>query len=223
MSTQLISNYLGHLISEGYSPNTIRAYKYGLALLEEFDLNAITTRDLMIIMGKDWDKTTAASRQAAFKSFFKWLVEEGKLNHNPASALGPIRVAPLKRDTINCADMAIIFTEFQKTPLVVRVFFELLRDTEMQINEILDLKVEDIIISDSSITINRRIHPSLTIDNPLLKILCEEQERGDLFISSWGRKASYYWAYRWWKKIMEKTSLKYTINQLKNTTETETA
>lgn len=209
MTQRLINNYLNHLKNEGYSPNTIRAYKYGLAPLEEYNIEDLTTRDLMIIMGRDWDTSTASSRQSTLRSFYKWLQEQEVVDHDPTQALGTIRVLPSKRQYIPEEDIKAIISEINKAPLNVKVFFELLRDTDMQIEDLLDLDIEDITFSFDTATINQTI----TIKNQNLLDLCRLQQSGPLFLSNRGNRANYHWAYRWWKRINKNPQ--YTIHQFK--------
>ncbi len=207
---QVIENYLEDLRAQDYSPNTIRAYRYGLAPLKEYDLGTISALDLMVIMGRNKDSNTAASRLAAIKSFFRWLNKNNIVTHDPAATLGTIRTPKTKQVIIPEHDMRLIRSEIKKTPLPVRAFFTLLWDTDIQIYQALSLNTEDIDWQKCSVL----DHP-LNESAPLLKELCSLQIQGPLFLSSHNERAAYDWAYRWWKKIMKKTNMNYYISNLK--------
>jgi integrase len=121
--------------------------------------------------------------------------------------LEAIQVPPSNPQEIPEEDIKAIISEINKAPLNVKVFFELLRDTSMQIKDLLDLDIEDITLGFNTATINHTI----TVKNQNLLELCRLQQSGPLFLSNWGNKADYYWAYRWRKKI----SPQYTIQQFR--------
>lgn len=210
MEAQIIENYLKDLQTNGYSPNTIRAYKYALLPLKKYNLNTITALDLMIIMGRNKDSNTAASRLAAIKTFFKWLSQNNIIAHDPTISLGAVRTRKHEHIEIPQNDLEIIFSEIEKTPLPARAFFTLLWDTDIQIYQALSLNIEDVDWQKRTI-LDKPISKSAS----LLRELCRSQKQGPLFLSNRNERAAYDWAYRWWKKIMKRTGLNYTINNFK--------
>ena len=212
MTHQLINGFLNDLQEKGYSSNTIRAYKSALAPLGQYNITELTARDLMIIMGRDWGNATAASRQSTFRRFYKWLQKKGIVDYDPTEILGPVQMTPAKRQCISEEDMRAILSEIEKAPLEVKVFFELLRDTDIQIEDLLKLNVEDIKFRLNTAFI-KTDEGFVTVKNSNLLELCCRQKNGPLFVSSRGNRANYHWAYRWWKRINKNPQ--YTINQFK--------
>ncbi|SFC93456.1 integrase/recombinase XerD [Bacillus sp. OV322] len=76
---------------EGYSPHTIKAYKFQLYLLiryfKDIDIKTLTTEDLkqyLISTGNHLKPASLAHRIRFLKSLLRWAYEEGYLYNNPA-------------------------------------------------------------------------------------------------------------------------------------------
>ncbi len=79
----------------------------------------------------------------------------------------------------------------------------------MQVGDLLELDIEDITFKLDTAMINHTI----TVKNQNLLDMCRIRKNGPLFLSSRGNKATYHWAYRWWKRVNKNPQ--YTINQFK--------
>ena len=92
------ADYLNRLEGRGSSPHTVRNYTIDLRELAEYldgeeiyDLPAITPRHLRGFMAARLasgnSKVTVARKAAAIRSFLKWCVRVGHLDHSPAASL----------------------------------------------------------------------------------------------------------------------------------------
>lgn len=191
--------------------------------------------DLACVLGrKGWSKATRAARQAAVKSFFGWLAEQGYTTANPAATLGSVRMEEWLPRPIPRADLEAILKEANRLPLAPRCLFHLLADIGCRVGEVLALNVEDVVWDkgQEAVVIRRgkggrgRVVPILSgmTCYPLLKRLCRLQGQGAVFTTNRGTRADYDWAYYWWNQALEKAGLAekgYTIHQLRHTRITE--
>ena len=95
----LIDQFLGYLDGErGCSPQTLRAYAADLAALanfaapdSDFQPTAMTTLQLRHYLARlrqdGAARTTIARKVASMRSFYRFLMREGVVSHNPASNL----------------------------------------------------------------------------------------------------------------------------------------
>ena len=147
---QQINNYLNDMYRQGYSPNTIKSYKYALSTLQDYDIKEINTLDLMSIIGKEWTTNTAVSRQSMIKSFFKWLYEKGEIIYNPAEELGKIEKEQMQEIIINRSEVEEIFIVINDLPIAPQTFLYMMYDTGLPIDDMLSLNVENIKINQDS-------------------------------------------------------------------------
>lgn len=216
-----INEFLAHLEIEGYSKNTIRAYRSALSLLADQDINSLTTTDIIRILARYEDPATAAARLSALNTFFEWAVGQNLIQRNPAEG---IESGPTKErlpTPIPGNDLEKIFECVATMPLPEQTYFALIRYLALKPTEALLLRVEDISWTDQVVVVKsqrgRRHIPFVAGDSELftlLRVSCRERE-GPLFISKRQQRASYYWAYRRWKRVMNNTGLDYTIEQLR--------
>jgi integrase/recombinase XerC/integrase/recombinase XerD len=227
--TQL-EEFLNDLTRRGYSFNTIKAYRHALKLLESYKLDGITTSDLMNELSNDWEASTVSARQAAIKSFFKWLEDAGKIEYNPADGLGCVRQKQALPRPIPKADLDKIFAEVKSLKIVPRTYFWALRDLGLRASEGINLDVEDIYWEkgQESVRVKGKGNRERLIPfnwnmgcTQHLKRLCNQQKTGPLFTTGQKERATYDWAYYWWSKLMKECDMDYTIHQLRHTAITE--
>jgi site-specific recombinase XerD len=228
----LINEFLNDLTRRGYSFNTIKAYRHALKLLESYELDGITTSDLMNELSNDeWEASTVSARQAAIKSFFKWLEDAGKIEYNPADGLGCVRQKEALPRPIPENDLSIVLDTAKKLPLTPRVYFFLLTDLGIRADEGLSLDINDIrwekgqegVLIRHGKGKKERLVPfnwNMPCVN-MLKRLCLKQKNGPLFTTLRKERATYDWAYYWWSKLMEECDMDYTIHQLRHSAITD--
>ncbi len=224
--SNFINEFLNDLARRGYSFNTIKAYRQALKMLDLYELDNITTSDLMNELSGDWEASTVSARQAAIKSFFKWLEDAGRIGYNPADGLGSIRQKEALPRPIPENDLSTILNAAKRLSLTPRVYFHLLADLGIRADEGLSIDVNDIRWEkgQEGVLIRRgkgkreRLVPfnwNMPCAN-MLKRLCIKQKNGPLFTTSRKERATYDWAYYWWSKLMDDCNMDYTIHQLRH-------
>lgn len=232
--SDLALEFLEDLSRRGYSPHTVRAYRSALAVLADTlgnkDAAQVTAQDLTQALARGgWDRDTVAARQAAAKSFFRWLSAQGYLNSNPAAGLGAVRRDEALPRPIPQGDLDRLLRAADGLPLPSRTLIRLLADTGMRVGEALGLDAADIAWDkgQEAVTVRRgkggrgRVIPIMPDMKcyGLLRRLCREQGQGPLFTTARGSRADYDWAYYWWQKALEAAGLGdkgYTIHQLRH-------
>jgi len=207
--------FLADLERNNYSENTVKAYEQALQPLKSLDYQKTTTADLMKLLARSNSIKTVASRQSAIKKFFRWLYITGRITHNPAESLGSVKTKPSTGpQPIPEGDYKAIMKEIDMLPLIPRVLFRLIAETNINIHQALALNVED--IGDSYIEAGREIfffNPRSELGE-LLRKLCAQQKHGPLFTNKKKERGPYLWAYHWWSKIMKKLNMSYNMKQL---------
>ncbi|TDA67701.1 MAG: hypothetical protein D9V47_09255 [Clostridia bacterium] len=200
--SDLAQDFLADLGRRGYSSHTVRAYRSALAglaeALEDKDAAEITAQDLAAALDKEnWDTETRAARQAAVRSFFKWLSDQGCLARNPAAGLGSVKRCEGLPRPIPQGDLDKVLRAADDLPLALRTLVRLLADTGLRAGEALALDAADVTWDkgQEAVTIRRgkggrgRVVP-VTVDMkcyPLLRRLCREQQQGPLFVTQGAR------------------------------------
>ena len=98
----LIDEFITYLrIERGLAENTIEAYSRDLVrfmkYLESLDLNPVkisrnVIRDYLGLLAHDLSKSSQARNISAVKTFFRFLVSEGRMEENPARLLETPRI-----------------------------------------------------------------------------------------------------------------------------------
>ncbi|HUT37029.1 MAG TPA: site-specific tyrosine recombinase/integron integrase [Planctomycetota bacterium] len=155
-----VDRFLGYLDSErGCSPETLRAYAADLARFANFaardqddlDPAAVTTVQLRHYLAhlrtQGSARTTVARKVATLRSFFRYLLREGIVGHNPASDL---RLPRRGRRLPVFLDEAEV-TRLIETPDLAgfagrrdRAILEVLYSTGMRIGELAAANLEDL-------------------------------------------------------------------------------
>ena len=155
-----IDEYLRYLEAErNVSPQTLRAYRGDLRIFEQFCSRAgisdptgvdhrLLRRYLANLQTRGYSRSTVARRSSAVRGFFRFMVQRGYLESDPASALSPPRrdrrlPRVLRLEEIDEAEakqgLHIYHTSLRDMAVV-----ELLYATGMRVGELAGLDMEDI-------------------------------------------------------------------------------
>lgn len=160
-----IENFLNHLkVEKGFSINTVWAYRNDLSQLAEyaekdagnrrvmpawagFDRHAFMSY-LLWIKEKGYVAATVARKAAASKSFFKFMLDEGKIKTNPTENMSSIKVGRSLPRPISLNQVRRLLEETAKesTPEAKRdrAMLELLYASGMRVSELTALNITDL-------------------------------------------------------------------------------
>jgi len=164
---QDIAAFLDHLVRvRGSSQNTIAAYRNDLSQLSDF-LSAekekgilVTQEDLLLaylvhLKGKGYSPATSARKVASARSFFKFLVESGRLKENPVRNLASPQVNKKAPRVLTQAEYVklVDVPKTMTTPESRRdvVMLELLYATGLRATEIVSLQLSDLDLDHTSL------------------------------------------------------------------------
>lgn len=160
-----IERFLNYLaVEKGFSPNTIAAYRndlYSLASFAEAELarggsspvwTGLSRQDvlsyLLNLKERNYAATTQARKVAAAKSFFSFMVSEGKLKDSPARNVGAPSVGRPLPKPISISQVRRLLEQPAKlaTPEAKRdrAMLELLYASGMRVSELVSLNLDDI-------------------------------------------------------------------------------
>lgn len=191
----MLKLFISYLEEQGCSKNTIRCYAHILKVFQNQDIKNIKLKDLEMLLPDNLN--TAAIQQAAFKKYFGWLHEQGYITFNPAEGL-IVSKPEHTRTPIAPKDKEVITKAIYDLPPIPQAFFVMLEKSEMTPAELLELD------TDSPL-------PDISCINKL----CSIQPEGPLFTTARNRRATYDWAYYWWRKVLKNSGVKYNMYQLK--------
>ena len=213
---QEIAAFLEHLTrTRGASQNTVSAYHNDLTQLADFmaseqSKGILSSREdllmayLVHLKGKGYSPATSARKVASARSFFKYLVESGRLKENP--------IRNIKSDVVNKkAPRVLTPVEYQQllavpqslsTPEARRdvVMLELLYATGLRATEVVSLQLSDVDLERATLTCRhvktqRQIHLTAEVcqvvrdyvENGRLDLLYNEGETA-LFLNRRGHQ-----------------------------------
>ena len=208
-----IDIFLKYLSQEkSYSQNTVAAYRNDLNQLTVF----ITTEGakgisksyeellkayLLKLREKRYSAATTARKIASAKSFFKFMVDSGRLRENPSENLVSPQVSRHSLRFLSSSEYQSLLAEPAKlsTPEAKRdaVMLELLYATGLRISELVSLNVKDIDLKQNYVHVNsRRLIPFDSrlnqvlrnfLRNDRLDLLYDEKEEA-LFLNRRGKR-----------------------------------
>ena len=208
-----IDAFLQHLTRDkSYSPNTVAAYRNDLTQMTAFITaeqakGILTSYDellksyLLKLREKRYSMTTTARKVASAKSFFKFMVDSGRMKENPTKNLPSPQVKRHSLNFLSPSEYQKLLAEPAKlsTPEAKRdvVMLELLYATGLRISELVSLNVKNIDLGQSCVrTSSKRQVPfdhrlGLVLGNFLrsdrLDLLYDEGEEA-LFLNRRGQR-----------------------------------
>jgi len=210
---QDIEAFLKYLAKDkGYSQNTLAAYRNDLAQMAAFITaeqakGIITSYDgllksyLLKLREKRYSVATTARKVASAKSFFRFMVDSGRIKENPAQNLPSPQVSKRAIKFLSPSEYQMLLGEAAKvsTPEARRdaVMLELLYATGLRIGELVALNTENIdlernhvhIDSKRQVPFDHRLGPILGnfLRNDRLDLLYDESEQA-LFLNRRGKR-----------------------------------
>ena len=210
---QDIEAFLQYLAKDkGYSQNTLAAYRNDLAQMAAFIAaeqakGIITSYDgllksyLLKLREKRYSVATTARKVASAKSFFRFMVDSGRIKENPAKNLPSPQVSKRALKFLSPSEYQMLLGEAAKlaTPEARRdaVMLELLYATGLRIGELVALNTENIdlqgncvrIDSKRQVPFDHRLVPILGnfLRNDRLDLLYDESEQA-LFLNRRGKR-----------------------------------
>ncbi len=167
-----IKSFLNYLIVErGFSENTKFAYQNDLMQLADFAEEEAARRGtmpswagfsrqgmlsyLLNLKERGYAATTVARKVAAAKSFFAFMVAEGKIRDNPTENVSSPKVGKSLPDAIPISQVRRLLDQPAKlsTPEAKRdrVMLELLYASGMRVSELVSLNLGDVNISEGNV------------------------------------------------------------------------
>jgi integrase/recombinase XerD len=162
---EYIDNFLNYLVVEkGFSKNTEEAYRNDLSQLQAFvtgeaskkgeipSWNSFGRQEMLSYMlnlkEKRYASTTLARKVAAAKSFFKFLIDEHKVQQNPTENIASLKVGRALPKPISVSQARRLLEEPSKqtTPEAKRdkAMLELLYASGMRVSELVALNLGDV-------------------------------------------------------------------------------
>jgi integrase/recombinase XerD len=197
---------------KGYSQNTVAAYRNDLTQMAAFiaaekakgifqSYDELLKGYLLKLREKRYSAATTARKVASAKTFFKFMVDSGRISGNPTQNLPSPQVSRRSLNFLSSPEYQKLLAEPAKlsTPEANRdvVMLELLYATGLRISELVSLNVKDIDLEQTCVHINSRRkvpfdhHLSLILGNFLrnarLDLLYDEREEA-LFLNRRGKR-----------------------------------
>jgi integrase/recombinase XerD len=169
-----IDAFLRYLTQDkGYSQNTLAAYRNDLTQMAAFidgeEAKGIITSDdgllksyLLKLREKRYSVATTARKVASAKSFFRFMVDSGRMKVDPARSLPSPQVAKHSLKFLSPSEYQQLLAEAAKlsTPEAKRdaVMLELLYATGLRISELVALNVNNIDVEQGYVRIDSKRH-----------------------------------------------------------------
>ncbi len=165
MMREAIDNFLDYLtVEKGYSKNTIAAYRNDLDRLASFAEKEATERGitpswasfsreqllsyLLDLKERGYVSTTSARKVAAIKSFFKFMVADGKIKDNPTQNIDSPKIGRALPKVISYSQVMLLLEQPSKGgPLEAKrdkAMLELLYASGMRVSELISLNLDDV-------------------------------------------------------------------------------
>jgi integrase/recombinase XerD len=208
-----IDAFLQHLTEgKGCSQNTVAAYRNDLTQMASFisaerakgiieSYEDLLKGYLLKLREKRYSVATMARKVASVKSFFKFMVDSGRMNGNPTQNLPSPQVRRHSLSFLSSSEYQKLLSEATKlaTPEARRdaVMLELLYATGLRISELVALNTGDIdlarslvhVSSKRQVPFDQRLNSILTsfLRNDRLDLLYDESEEA-LFLNRRGKR-----------------------------------
>jgi len=167
-----IEHFLNYLkVERGFSPNTLDAYRNDLYQMVEYVERDARYRSvipswqnfgkhglasyMVDLKSRGYAVTTLARKVAATKSFFNFMVADGKLSENPAEKVTSPKVGKSLPDAITIAEVRELISQPAKStgPEAKRdrAMLELLYASGMRVSEMIALNLDDVDINNNTV------------------------------------------------------------------------
>jgi integrase/recombinase XerD len=192
-----VDQFLEYITAEkGYSGNTLAAYRNDLSQFmtfleprvagwDEVDREIIVDYIMYMKAKQEYASSTVARKVAAIKSFFHYLVEQGKLDDDPTATLDSPKVRKRLPKAIAEQDLEQLLSEpaREQTPKALRdrALLEVLYATGLRVTELVSLDVEDVNLASATLRVVRpkdRIERLVPIHERAIEPLQDYLERG---------------------------------------------
>ncbi len=205
-----LNDYLEHLTHiKKFSPHTIKAYRQDIRqFLDYFEENGLsidknTIRDyISVIFLRTKNKATISRKIYALKSFYAYLVKQGKIAKNPFDAVSSPKNEKKLPEILTEGEMLSFLDKLPgETFLQVRnkAVFEFLYATGLRISELVNLRITDINFTEDMVRVlgkgkKERIVPfNVHAKTILLQYLDQARLQFKkpidyIFLNVWGRK-----------------------------------
>lgn len=162
---KIVDNFLNYLgIEKNYSIHTVKNYQHDLDVFLKFlknkQVNNINYNDirnyLSFLYEKKYSKTTVARHISTLRSFFKYLYREKIISDNPMTLISNPKLDKTLPKFLNYKEMeSILAIPDINTPIGKRdvLILEMLYSTGLRVSELVNIKLQDINISDQKIKI----------------------------------------------------------------------
>jgi integrase/recombinase XerD len=154
-----LKDFLGFIrIERGYSENTVKAYQRDLGQFQRFakksasaKIDRQTIKDYLEYLYDEGFSVSSTERKlACLKSFFKYLIREGKIDKDPTSDIKlPKKAKRLPKSLSIGETIRLISSPREKTHISIRdaALLEMLYATGMRASEVVSLNISDINLS----------------------------------------------------------------------------
>ena len=157
----LIEDFLRYLlIDKGYSKNTISSYKQDLDKFNEYfknkNINDIDSNDLKnYIKSLNLNEKSISRTISCLKSFYKFLIIEKVIKHNPTDGLYMPKVKKSLPNIMSVDEVARLLDIKLDDDFSYRnkAMLELMYATGLRVSELIELKLNDVDFSDDIIRI----------------------------------------------------------------------
>ncbi len=147
---RVIKSFLGCLTVEGKSKGTIRQYKYTLQRMFKFlgnrKYSEIGTADIMAWLAglkmSGMKSSSVRNNRSNVSPFFSWLYTNRMIERNPCDPIKTIKVPSEEKKAFSSEEIDTIRTICQSP--YERALVETLLSTGLRINELCNLKLEDV-------------------------------------------------------------------------------
>src|SRR5581483_8179903 len=166
MSAQkAVAQFLRSLKERNASSHTIRAYSQDLAIFAEYvgartwkQIDHITIRGFLSqLYEKGLSKTSVARALAAVRSLYRWLAQEGEVDHNPAALVSTPKLPKKLPRVPTMEEMNSVLDggmpEIASFPERDRLMLELLYGCGIRNSELVGINLDDVRLSAEAILI----------------------------------------------------------------------
>lgn len=163
VGTEEASLVAGYLVGHDFSPHTCRAIKNDLRKFvrwfnevnrEPFTVKRVTLRDVIDFrnhLHRDRRQAVASVNRAmvVIRKFLGWLVQQGKLEANPAKAVKELRRQPLAPKGLDRVEVRRLLREIElRHDIRANAIFSLMLYTGCRVSDLVNLELPDLMIGE---------------------------------------------------------------------------